>query len=293
MTREDITIRDPYVLLHNNKYYMYGTRSLLCWDKPADINTQGFDVYIGDDLINWSEPIEVFSRPEGFWADRNFWAPEVHEYNDSFYMFATFIGENRRRGTQILKANSPVGPFVVHSPEPITPPDWECLDGTLYVDKKGTPYMVFCHEWVQIKDGTICAVQLSDDLTHPIGEPTVLFSASEPLWADKDATRYVTDGPFFFRTKDDTLLMFWSSLQNDYYVQAVARSSNGEIDGQWEHLPLILNKGDFSKDGGHGMLFADKNGRLMFTLHQPNLKYQEHPAFFDIIDLGDSVLLCD
>ncbi|MCL2190269.1 MAG: glycoside hydrolase family 43 protein [Defluviitaleaceae bacterium] len=283
MKTQEINVRDPYVLLHEGKYYMYGTRSRLCWDKPADINTQGFDVYVSADLENWDAPVEVFTRPQDFWADRNFWAPEVHVYKNAFYLFATFIGEGRRRGTQILRASSPLGPFTVHS-DPITPPDWECLDGTLYVDKKGTPYMVFCHEWVQIKDGTICAVQLTDDLSAPVGEPRILFAASAPHWADKNAPRNVTDGPFFYRTESGALLLFWSSLQGSQYVQAVARSSNGDIDGAWEHLDLL-----YEADGGHGMVFTTKEGTLMLTLHTPNVKYTEYPVFIPLQVDGDRV----
>lgn len=286
MKSTDITIRDPYILLHKDKYYMYGTRSLLCWKKPEDISTQGFDVYISDDLESWSEPIEVFKRPNDFWADKNFWAPEVHLYKDEFYMFATFIGENRRRGTQILKSKSPTGPFEIHSPEPITPSGWECLDGTLYLDKKGIPYMVFCHEWVQIKDGTICAVQLSEDLKKPVGEPWKLFSASEPKWSDKDAQRYVTDGPCFYRTKAGELLMFWSSLKDQKYVEAIAKSSNGDIDGTWENQDELL----YDEDGGHGMAFMSKEGQLYFTLHSPNINYEEHPVFLKIKDIGNTVI---
>ena len=282
----DIVIRDPFILLYENQYYLYGTRSLLCWKKPEDIDTQGFDVYVSEDLENWSEPIEVFKRPKDFWADKNFWAPEVHEYKGAFYMFATFIGEKRRRGTQILKASHPTGPFAIHSPEPVTPADWECLDGTLYVDKKGKPHLVFCHEWVQIKDGTICALPLSDDLTKPIGEPKELFKASEPSWSDVDAERYVTDGPFLYRTKTDELLMFWSSLKDKNYVEAVARSSNGEIDGEWTNLDTLL----YETDGGHGMAFRTKESELYFTLHSPNINYHENPHFLKIEDQGDHVV---
>lgn len=41
MRREDIDIRDPYVLVHDGKYYLYGTRSATCWGE-AD----GFDCYV-------------------------------------------------------------------------------------------------------------------------------------------------------------------------------------------------------------------------------------------------------
>lgn len=288
LTAKDITIRDPYVLVHEGKYYMYGTRSHLTWKKPDDISIQGFDVYVSHDLIHWSEPVEVFKRPEGFWSDRNFWAPEVHEYGGSFYLFATFWDGSRSRGTQILKADHPLGPFAIHSPEPITPKNWECLDGTLYVSQDGTPYMVFCHEWVQIKDGTICAVQLSPDLKHPVGEPFELLKASAPAWADGDGGkgRYVTDGPCFYRTKTGQLLMFWSSLKNGEYVEAISISSNGEIDGEWSTYDELL----YDADGGHGMAFTGLDGKLYFTLHAPNINYNEHPVFMELTDLGDKVI---
>lgn len=85
MKREEINIRDPYILLHEGKYYMCGTRAVTCWG-PAD----GFDGYVSDDLENWDGPFELFHRPEGFPADRNYWAPEFHIYQNQFYIFATF-----------------------------------------------------------------------------------------------------------------------------------------------------------------------------------------------------------
>jgi len=288
LTTNDITIRDPYILVHEGKYYMYGTRSHLCWGDIEDMNSQGFDVYISDDLKSWSEPVEVFKRPDDFWATLNFWAPEVHEYQGAFYLFATFWDRQRGRGTQILKADHPTGPFQVHSPVPITPAEWECLDGTLYVAKNGTPYMVFCHEWVQITEGTICAVQLTPDLKHPVGEPFELINAAHPSWADGDGgkNRYVTDGPCFYRTKTGELLMFWSSLKNGQYVEAIAISSNGEIDGKWTTQDELL----YEEDGGHGMAFTAKDGQLYFTLHSPNINYNEHPVFLKIEDMGHTVV---
>lgn len=51
-------------------------------------------------------------------------------------MFASFKSETRSRATQILSADHPNGPFLLHGEEPITPKDWECLDGTFYIDQK-------------------------------------------------------------------------------------------------------------------------------------------------------------
>lgn len=284
MKKEEINIRDPFVMLANGVYYMYGTRGAHCWGED-----DGLDCYYSEDLENWTGPVEVFHKPEGFWADRNYWAPECHQYQGAYYIFASFKNNEKRRGTQILKSDSPLGPFHVHSQEPVTPADWECLDGTFYVSPDGTPYVVFCHEWVQIGTGTVCARQLSADLTHPVTEPKVLFEASEAPWirsvspSEKNRIEgvenyYVTDGPFMHRCKDGTLLLLWSSFGSEGYTEAIARSENGDITGPWKQEEKLL----FEKDGGHGMLFWSKEGKLYLVLHTPNKHLEEHPVFYEI-----------
>jgi len=174
MKREDIRIRDPFVLPYNNKYYLYGTGI----PGAEDINVgRQFWCYISEDLKEWSEPVLCFDAPDDFWGQKNFWAPEVHLYNGKFYMFASFYAEGKNRATQALVADTPTGPFKVFG-KPLTPPEWMCLDGTLYLDED-VPYLVFCHEWLQICDGEIAIVPLKQDLSAPNGEPMVLFSASE------------------------------------------------------------------------------------------------------------------
>ncbi len=274
--REDINIRDPFVLVHEGKYYLYGTRGDECWGKGT-----GLDVYVSTDLENFEDPVEVFTPPADFWADLNFWAPEVHKYEGSFYMFASFKTEGKCRGTQILKADSPMGPFKVHSDGPVTPKDWECLDGTLYIEKTdgNKPYMVFCHEWVQVTDGEICAVELSKDLKKPVGEPKLLFHASEAPWVNSIRNgNYVTDGPFVYTDDSGKITMLWSSFGAEGYTLAVAHSKSNTIDGPWVQDENLI----FSKNGGHGMIFKSLEGKTMATLHSPNINLKERPVFFEV-----------
>lgn len=278
MKLSDIHIRDPFILPYDGKYYMYGTRGCGCWVSDGTAEGLGFDVYISEDLENWSEPVSVFENSTQFWADRNFWAPEVHRFGDKFYMFASFYNGIRHRGTQILVADTPDGRFEPTSEEPVTPADWSCLDGTLYVDKQGAPHMVFCHEWSQIKDGTVCEMRLSSDLTKKEGEVRTLFKGSDPWWARKDHDSYVTDGPFLFRGAEGRLYMIWSSFTDSGYVQAVCYSDNGDIDGDWKHdLPLLAEK-----NGGHGMIFKGFDDKLYLVLHRPNDHPLERPAITEI-----------
>ncbi len=281
MKLEEINIRDPFVLLHENTYYMFGTRAKTCWGL-AD----GFDGYRSTDLKNWEGPFEVFHRPEGFWADKNYWAPEVHVYKGSFYMFATFNSEALdKKGTMILKSDSPLGPYSLHSEGKITPDEWNCLDGTFYLSKDGEPYMIFSHEWVDLGDGQICAVKLSEDLKRPISEPVTLFKASmgkpwvKPIThRNWDGPVYVTDGPFMHRISDKELIMLWASMTESGYAEAIARSDNGEITGNWS----VDEKPLFDRDGGHGMLFRTLEGKLMLVLHHPNETPKEHPVFIEV-----------
>lgn len=274
MRLQDIRIRDPFILPFQGKYYMYGTGR----PNADDINAgREFWCYISTDLKEWSTPVCVYKADEDFWATRNFWAPEVHKYDGKFYMLASFIAEGKNRATQALVAESPLGPFKVCG-EPLTPENWMCLDGTLYVED-GKPYLVFCHEWVQIGDGTIVAVPLSSDLSQAAGVPQTLFHASQSGWAQeifhKGKHGTVTDGPFIIKDENG-LTMFWSSFYNESYAVGMAQSKS--LFSRWKHSKKLL----FEKDGGHGMVFKSFSGDWYFCLHQPNVAPFERPRLFKL-----------
>ncbi len=282
MKLSNINIRDPFVLKDEGTYYLYGTRA-----KDFGQKAGGFDVYVSKDLENWSGPVTCFDSEENRMNRNVNWAPEVHRYKNAFYMFATFTRENNLRGVFILKADSPLGPFTLHSEKAVTPEDWECLDGTLYVSGQGKPYLVFCHEHTQIIDGTICYTELSDDLKTAVSTPVVLFSGSSPEWADvkPSGEHYITDGPFLYRTVSGELLLIWSTFIKGKYAQCIAKSDNGDINGKFTHLPPLI-----TDDGGHGMIFK-ADDRLMLTFHTPNQTGFERPVFKELEDTGDTIRL--
>lgn len=287
-----IQIRDPFVVPLNGNYYLYGSTDKDIWHSGV-----GFDVYVSTgDLRFFEGPFPAFRPPDQFWSVLNFWAPEVHRYNGGWYMFASFKPKAGRRGTAVLKSADDGeaglrGPFVPWSPGPLTPAEWECLDGTLYVDREGRPWMVFCHEWVQAGNGEICAVPLGDDLRSAAGPSMLLFRAADAPWA-KPLTRhgregYVTDGPWLYTAGDHSLIMLWSSFGEDgRYRIGAAVSESCLVTGPWRQQ----EKPVFAEDGGHGMIFRSFEGKLYLALHRPNTTPHERPLFLEILDRGGGVL---
>jgi hypothetical protein len=179
------------------------------------------------------------------------------------------------------------------------------LDGTFWVDKDGKPYMVYCGEWLQNWNGTIEKIELKPDLSGTIGEPQVLFRASDSPWSldegnpttlaetrqrrsDGTLPNVVTDGPFLFRTQTGRLGMIWTSWVGEAYTQGVAYSLSGTIDGPWIHEAKPITPPNY----GHGMLFHDWKGRLLCVLHSHqviNGRTVRHPHFFLMDDEGDQL----
>ncbi len=299
----EIRIRDPFVLADETTqtYFMYAQMDNRLDRRGPETRgpEKGVEVYTSKDLRQWHGPRSVFVIPDGFWGDQMVWAPEVHRYNDKYYLFVTFTSREtlppipgrptlNKRGTQVLVADSPQGPFQPFHNRSHTPSDWMALDGTLCVED-GVPWMIFCHEWVQIVDGTMELVRLKDDLSDVDGAAETLFHATDAAWVrgigEPGTARhgFVTDGPFLYRTKAGKLLMIWSSFGTQRYAVGWAVSQSGKIAGPWTQMAEPL----FAADGGHGMIFRTFAGQLMLTLHQPNSGAKECARFFKLKDTGE------
>ncbi|WP_164232715.1 glycoside hydrolase family 43 protein [Microbacterium hydrocarbonoxydans] len=319
MTRglDEFWAHDPYILPFEPEqtYYLYTAAR----DEPVVL------AYRSTDLESWSdEPIEVFRVPTGSWAspEEAPWAPEVHEHRGRFYLFTTLHDSARRldvpggarfrgvsdgtgheivptsRGTAIAVADHPAGPFaLLRTDGPVAPADFMTLDGTLFVDDDGRPWMVYAHEWVQIFDGTIEAVPLTDDLTAASGDPILLFRGSEARLLSQlppsARTRmpYVTDGPQLRRLSSGDLLMIWATYQplpdgGSDYVETMAVSRSGRIQGPWEQLDVLVDG-----NAGHGMLFETFDGRLMLVLHRGMNTPRVRAELHEVVEAGDRLAL--
>lgn len=260
------SLRDPFVLVETDAYYVYGTEVSEGWDKTVWACYKSTKGLLGP----WVKTEKnVYVTPTE--AEKQFWAPEVHKYNGYYYMFATYYSsKTNHHGCTILKSPSPEGPFVEITDGHVTPENWDAIDGTFWVDDKGRPWMVFVHEWTCTDDGIgrIDAARLSEDLTHFISEPVELFRADDAPWANIQ----VTDGCFLYKTSDGKLQMLWSNSFNDEYRVGIAESIDGRVDGKWLQLeePLFSKAISGKYDGGHGMIFTAKDGKTYLSVHSPN-----------------------
>lgn len=294
---DSIYMSDPFVLADKatKTYYMTGTGGLMWKSK---------------DLATWSGPYRVTETdPEGWMGPRPMiWAAEIHPYAGKYYYFATFTNRAvnidtvmgnviERRACHVLVSDAPDGPYKPVSEADYLPDNQPTLDGTLWVDTDGKPYLVFCHEWLQNRNGTVEKVELTADLSATTGERTVLFHASDSPWSREntddgtDMPNMVTDGPFLFRTHKGRLGMLWSSWVHDVYMQGVAYSSSGTLDGPWIQEPEPITPPNF----GHGMIFRTFDGRTLMAVHSHQQlaqdKVERHPHFFTVDTTGDKLKL--
>ncbi|MBI1686111.1 glycoside hydrolase family 43 protein [Caulobacter hibisci] len=274
----NMPLHDPFMVVDETA----GLYRLYTANIPRLSGTPGLGtmMYASRDLLDWEKPRCVFAAPTDAWFKGGAWAPEVHLWKGRWWLFTTFhdeaaalppVGRRKpyRRGTILAVADSPEGPFtVVRGGEPVASKDLMTLDGTLYVAPDGRPWSVYSREWLQVGDGAIEALPLTDDLAAA-GPPRTLFTASQASWADgkrqpEGDLAYVTDGPQLFTTRTGQLLMLWSSYDKDGYVQSQAQSMSGKLEGPWAQLPPLVRH-----DSGHGMLFRRFDGQLMMIVHRP------------------------
>lgn len=293
---DSIRLSDPFILADSitHLYYMTGTGGLMWKSK---------------DLRLWEGPYQVTKTNPASWMGPNpmIWAAEIHPYQGRYYYFATFTNRAvfidtvkgnkiERRACHVLVSDHPDGPYLPMADSVYLPAGKPTLDGTLWIDTDGQPYMVYCYEWLQNWNGTIEKIQLKPDLSGSLGQGKLLFRASDSPWSremgedGKERKSKVTDGPYLFRTGTGRVGMIWTSWIHDIYTQGVAYSESGTLDGPWlqEQDPIT------PPNYGHGMLFRDFNGKLLMAIHhhqRVNGRTVRIPYLFEVDLSGDKIAI--
>ena len=254
----ELCIRDPFIFQENGKFYLTGSRGKGDRLSPNFDDQDAFLGYVSEDMENFYGPYILF---DGF-ESNEYWAPEIHKYKGKYYLLGTIHKKDARRGTYSFVSENILGPYQPLNENSLTPLEEEALDGTLVIED-GVPYLIYCHEWLQINNGAMKLIQLSDDLSQSLGKAKTLFNALDAKWVGSNGRGYVTDGPFVIK-ENNTYKMIWSSFKDsETYCLGVATSDNLFEGWKQEETPR------FEDDRGHGMLLNINNEQYLIS-HKPN-----------------------
>ncbi|MCJ7842883.1 glycoside hydrolase family 43 protein [Lederbergia sp. NSJ-179] len=203
-------------------YYLYATSA-----------PDGFLAWSSDNLIDWKEVGYVYRSGPESWGHQNFWAPEVIEYKEKYYMHYTARwkkNDSLRIGVAV--SESPVGPFVDVQNQPMFDFGYACIDANIFIDDDGKKYMYYSRDCSEnIVDGCyeshIYGIELHDDLVSLKSDP-VLLTKPEQKWEKKSGPdRLWNEGPFVLKRNDLYYLMYSANCFADKeYAVGYATSEN-------------------------------------------------------------------
>ena len=257
---ERVPLADPFILLHDNTYYAYGTHS-----------RNGIAVYISNDLKEWHEGGLALHKKDSF-GEKWFWAPEVYHINGKFYMYYT--AEQR---ICVATADSPIGPFKQVRQEPMHPGK-HVIDNTLFIDDDGTPYLLY----VVINKGfSIYVAELEKDYMTIKPDTETFCIRPKQRWEKLEGK--VNEGPSIVKHKDTYFLLYSG---NGYHSQkyGIGYATSESIRGPWKKSPdnPILQLPHKLVGSGHGAPFYDKRGRLHYVFHAHYNNEKIHPRCMHI-----------
>lgn len=255
-----IPFGDPFILLHENKYYAYGTH-----------NADGIEVYVSDDLLTWEGPVGAKNglalHKEDVWGDRWFWAPEVYYVNEQFYMY--FSADEH---ICVATSDSPSGPFVQQKKKPMIETE-KTIDNSLFIDDDGKPYLFFD----RFNDGlNIWVAELEENLLEIKQETMQKCINVSQEW--EEVWPRVNEGAFVLKHNDKYFMTYSAnSYESPYYGVGFATADS--VNGKWSKYadnPIFQMPGELV-GVGHSALFTDKEGKLRIVFHAHNSKDRIHP----------------
>lgn len=262
---------NPFICLDRNTltYYMTGDGGYVWTSKNLRLWTGPYNVLQYDSLMQQERTAKIT-------------APEIHKYNDKYYYTATFTSDNEvvdtvagvkipRRTCHIFVSDSLQGPYTpVKAPQPLLNIKNAAMGGTFITDEYGWGFLIYSHDWRQCGDGTTQIIMMTRDLAEQIGDPYVMFCASQNPWSsDNDGNvSPVMDGAFLFDTEGLELGILFVTEKNGVSALGVAYSEkNHGLNGPWHIEPQPMLVGGY----GQAMLFNDYDGSLVMALHKDTI----------------------
>ncbi len=272
----NIFLADPTIFYNNGTYYLYGTGA----GKYAD----GFAAYTSSDLKKWKGPVGIsdgFALKKGdAYGDSKFWAPQVFEYNNKFYIA---YAANEHIG--IAVSDNPLGPFKQDNHTAISE-DIKQIDPFIFIDDDRKKYLYY----VIVANGgnRIFVAEINDDILSVKKETEKLCIEATSQWENTANAKWsVTEGPTVIKHKGFYYLLYSANdFRNiDYAVgYAVSKSPLGPWK-KYEGNPIIHRNMTGKNGSGHGDIVKGKNGHLFYVFHTHNAADKVAPRRTAIIKM--------
>ncbi|MFT3903344.1 MAG: glycoside hydrolase family 43 protein [Niabella sp.] len=263
-------LADPTVFYHKGVYYLYGTGG-------ENNRDDGFIVFTSTDKKNWQYSGFALKKGESY-GNKGFWAPQVFEHKGRFYMAYT-----ANEHIAIAEADSPLGPFTQKELKPLDTAT-RMIDPFIFFDS-GKIYLYH----VRLQEGNrIFVAELSDDLAT-IQYATLkecIYAAQH--WEDTQNVAWkVAEGPTVLKHKGLYYLIYSANdFRNPDYALGYAVSDNPA--GPWRKYEgnPILSRKDIGINGtGHGDVFMDGKGKMLYVFHLHNSNNKVSPRKTGMIEI--------
>ena len=268
---------DPFILLHNGKYYLYSTN-----------DPDGYRVRESDDLVSWTDRGYCLHK-DNVQGNHWFWAPEIKEKNGRFYMIYT---SEEHLGVAV--ADSPLGPFTQEKICWLS--ERKGIDGDYFIDDDGQVYLYY----VRFDHGNIIyGTKMSDDMLSMDEAGEVRLLAPEEEWETHMGR--VTEGPFMLKHNGKYYLTYSANDYQsiDYAIgYAVSDSPLGPF-RKYAGNPILI-RNDKVNGTGHHSFTTSKDGKgliCVYHIHKsltaihPRMTCIDPAEFLPNPDGGDDILV--
>lgn len=264
---------DPYIIEHDNKFYIYTT------------GTDGIYAYYCDTLLgDWQFAGKVLEK-EG---EEQFWAPSVIFLDGKFYMYFSFEQYNdtpdkggHHQAMHVAESENPLGPFEIK--KQILPPF--SIDSHIVKTDAGLFLYYSRNNYDDERIGTYIVVQKMADPYTPVGEAVTVLTPSideEIFRRDryKEGQHWHTlEGAFWFSEGDWQYLMYSGSCyENETYFVGYAAAKTTEQDltkVKFQKMPddktysPVLKSNEWEEGTGHNSVIK-VNGQYYIVYHARN-----------------------
>lgn len=256
----NIYLADPTIYHFDGVYYLYGTNG-----NPKLSKKQGFLVYTSNDLRTWQGPRGVndglaLKKGDAF-GDKGFWAPQVFEYQNKFYMAYT-----ANEHIAMAMADSPLGPFINTDKEDLKAPVKQ-IDPFVFFDDDGKKYLYH----VRLDQGNrIFVAELNNDLLSIKSQTLTECLSGELQWENTRNSEWpVTEGPTVLKHNNLYYLIYSANdFRNPDYAVGIATSESPT--GPWKKSEKgsFIHRDILGVNGtGHGDVLVDNEGGMQYVLH--------------------------